>query len=194
MTFPLAWAERLYGLILLTYPRAFRDTYENDLRLLFRELLHDPDVGRMQLMGLMLRDLGRGIASPERLPSRELIVRSAIYGMLTVGFAIAARAFHPGLYLGFSVVPIPFIAYIPAAFWGARIAGTFSDGMWVCVVMGLVSSTMVLWDKLLFNNFPFYDTWSFALSMLMVAAFCIVPAMIGAAAGSASSPVRAPRT
>jgi hypothetical protein len=194
MTFPLAWAERLYGLILLTYPREFRNAYENEMRLVFRELLNDPTVGWMQLMGLMLRDLGPGIASPERVPSRELVVRSAMYGLLVVGFAIVARAFHPGLYVGFSVVSIPFIAYIPAAFWGARMTGRFSDGMWVCVVMGLVSSTMVLWDKLLFNNFPFYDAMSFIFSMLMGAAFCIVPAMIGSVAGAASSPVRAPRT
>jgi hypothetical protein len=193
MTFPLAWPERLYGLILLTYPREFRDAYEDDMRLVFRELLRDSSVGRMKLAGLMLRDLANGIASAERLPSRRLVVRSAMFGLLTVGFAVAAGAFHPGLDLGFSVLPIPFIAYIPAAFWGARIAGRFSDGMWVCLVMGLVSSTTVLWDKLLFNNFPFYDAGSFALTMLMAAGFCIVPAIIGATAGSVASPVRAPR-
>lgn len=192
MTIPLSWAERLYRLILLTYPREFRNAYENEMRLLFRELLHDPTVGRMQLAGLMLRDLANGIARAERLPSRQLIRRSALYGLLVVGFAIAGGAFHPGLDAGFSVIPIPFLAYIPAAFWGARMTGRFSDGMWVCVVMGAVSSTMVLWDKLLFNDFPFNDAWSFALSMLMAAGFCIVPAMIGSVAGATSSQVRAP--
>jgi len=159
----------------------------------FRELVHDPNIGWMQLAGLMLRDLANGITRPERLPSRQLVFRSAMYGLVIVCFAIAARLFHPGNYLGVSVIPIPFLAYIPAAFWGARISGRFSGGIWVCVVMGAVSSTMVLWDKLLFNNFPFYDAMSFIFSMLIGAAFCVVPAMIGSVAGVASSQVRAPR-
>lgn len=160
---------------------------------MFRELVHDPNIGWMQLAGLMLRDLANGITRPERLPSRQLVFRSAMYGLVIVCFAIAARLFHPGNYLGVSVIPIPFLAYIPAAFWGARISGRFSGGIWVCVVMGAVSSTMVLWDKLLFNNFPFYDAMSFIFSMLIGAAFCVVPAMIGSVAGVASSQVRAPR-
>ena len=183
----------LYEVILRAYPRAFRDAYQEEMRHVFSDLLHDPQVGRAQLARLMLRDLLRGIASPDRLPSRALVARSAAYGLLIVAFSIAARALHAGQDLGFSLTPVPFIAYLPAAFWGARTTGTFSGGMWTCIVMGLVSSTMVLWDKLLFNTFPFYDAWSFALTMSMAAGLCIVPALIGSTAGAASSRGRATR-
>jgi hypothetical protein len=44
---------------------------------------------------------------------------------------------------------------------------------------------MVVWDKLLFGDFPYYDAPSFGLAMLMVAGFCLGPGLIGAIAGSA---------
>ena len=183
----------LYELVLLAYPRRVREAYGAEMRLVFRDLLRDPGVGRIQLAGMMLRDLAHGVMQPEHLPSRRLVAESAMFGLIVVAFAIAARALHPGVYLGFSIAPIPFIAYLPAAFWGARRSGTFSGGVWVCLIMGLVSSTTVLWDRLLFGTFPFYDAWSFALGMLMAAGLCILPALVGSAAGAVSSPGRAPR-
>jgi hypothetical protein len=187
MTFPLSWPERLYGLILFVYPRTFRDQYEHEMRVVFRDLLCDPSVGGLQLAAIMLRDLTHGLARLERLPPRSLAARSAIYGLLIVAFSIAAQVLHPGSYLGVSVVPVPFVAFIAAGFCGARTTGTFTGGMWTCLVIGLVASTTVLWDKVLFGIFPFYDAWSFALSILMMAGFCIGPGIIGSIAGSATS-------
>jgi hypothetical protein len=180
----------LYELILRTYPVGFRHAYEHEMRLVFRDLLHDPSVGGLQLAGIMLRDLANGLARPERLPSRALVARSAMYGLIVVAFSIGAQVLHPGAYLGVSMVPVPFIAFIAAGFWGARTTGAFSGGMWTCLVIGVVASTMMLWDKLLFGIFPFYDAWSFALSMLMLAGFCIVPGVIGSIAGTATNPGR----
>ena len=71
--------------------------------------------------------------------------------------------------------------------------GTFAGGMWTCLVIGLVASTTVFWDKILFGIFPFYDAWSFALGMLMEAGFCIGPGIIGSIAGAATNPDRATR-
>ena len=184
MTFPLSWPERLYGLVMMSYPRAFRRQYETDMRVLFRELLRDPEVGRLQLAGMMLRDLGNGAARPEHFPSRRQAAQSAAFGLSIVVFSIAAQLFHPGAYLGVSLVPVPFIAFIAAAFWGARRTRSFAGGMWVAVIIGVVASTMVLWDWLLFASFPFYDVYSFVLAMLMVAGFCLGPAIIGAIAGA----------
>ena len=163
------------------------------MRLVFRDLLHDPSVGGMQLAEIMLRDLANGLAWPERLPSRSLAARSVMFGLIIVAFSITAQVWHPGDYLGVSIVPVPFLAFIAAGFWGARTTGTFAGGIWVCLIIGLVSSTMVLWDKLLFGIFPFYDAWSFAMSMVMAAGFCIVPGIIGSIAGASTSPGRATR-
>jgi hypothetical protein len=180
----------LYDLILWTYPRKFRHAYEREMRLAFRDLLHDPSVGRMMLAGIMLRDLANGLARPERLPSSVLAARSLIYGLIIVAFLIAAQLLQPGVYLGF---PVPVIAFIFAAFWGARTTGTFAGGMWACVIIGVVSSTMVLWDKLFFGIFPFPDAWSLASGMLMAAGFCVVLGIIGSVAGTAVNRGRATR-
>jgi hypothetical protein len=60
--------------------------------------------------------------------------------------------------------------------------------MWFAAIMGAVASSMVLWDKVFFGAFPFYDVFSFALAMLMQAGFCIAPAIIGSIAGAATAP------
>jgi hypothetical protein len=141
----------------------------------------------------MVRDLAHGLARPERLPSRALVVRSSMYGLIIIAFSLAAQGLHPGAYIGVSVTPVPFIAFTAAGFWGARRTDTFTGGMWTCLIIGLVSSTTVLWDKLLFGIFPFYDAWSFLLGLLMAAGFCIVPGIIGSIAGAAASRDRATR-
>lgn len=188
MRFPLRWPERLYGLVLLAYPRAFRSRYEHEMRLVFRDLLHDEDFSRRRLARVMIADLVAGLTTPERLPSRDLVTTGVLYGTLIVAFSLAARAWHPGLYLGVPLVPVPFLAFTFAGFWGARRTRSVAGGMWVAVIMGAVASSMVLWDKLLFNNFPFPDLYMFSLSMLMGVALCIGPAIIGSIAGAAGAP------
>ena len=181
----------LYELILRAYPRAFRDECGDQLRSVFSDLLRDPHLSRSQLAALMLRDLANGLGRPEHRPSRDIVSQSVLFGLIIVAFSIAARAWHPGQYLGFSIVPIPFIAYVPAAFWGARRSASFAGGIWVCVIMGAVSSTMVLWDWLLFGAFPFPDAYTFGMAMLMGVGFCIAPAAIGSIAGSVTAGSRA---
>jgi len=188
MTFPLSFTERLYGLVLLAYPRQFRATYENEMRLVFRDLLRDESVSRWALARLMAVDLIAGLGRRERLPSGDLVKHSLLYGLFIVASSIAAEAWHPGLYVGVPLVSVPFVLFIPAAFWGARRARSFAGGMWVAAIMGAVSSTMVAWNWLLFGSFPFYDAVSFVLAMALMAAFCLGPAVIGAIAGAATMP------
>ena len=116
-----------------------------------------------------------------------------MYGLIIIAFSLAAQTLNPGAYIGMSVTPVPFIAFTAAGFWGARATGMFAGGMWTCLIIGLVSSTTVLWDKVLFGVFPFYDAWSFVLAMLIAAGFCIVPGTIGSIAGAATSRGRATR-
>jgi len=188
MTFPLSFAERLYGLVMLTYPRAFRLQYETEMRLVFRELLNDRDVSRWQIVRMMVVDAIAGLVRPERIPSSDAVKHGVLFGLMTVAFSIAAQAWHPGAYVGVPLVPVPFLAFLFAAFWGARRTRSFGGGMTVALVMGAISSTMLLWDKLLFGLFPFYSVYDFALNFAMVASFCLVPGLIGAIAGTATAP------
>ena len=188
MRFPLTWPERLYGLVLLTYPRSFRDAYEHEMRMVFRDLLRDDTVSRWRLLRLAAGDLVAGGTRPEHLPSRELVTESVLFGLVIVVFCILAQEWHPGAYLGFSMVPVPFIAYIPAAFWGSRRTRSFAGGMWVAAIVGLVSSCTIFLDWLLFGLFPFYSFHDFFLAMLLTAAFCLGPAVVGAIAGAATAP------
>ncbi len=189
MTFPLSFAERLYGFVLLAYPRPFRARYENEMRLVFRDLLADQNISRRHIARLMAVDLIAGLTLPERLPRADLVKTSVLYGLLIVAISIASQAWHPGLYIGVPVVAVPFLLFLPAAFWGARSTRSFAGGIWVAVIMGGVSSTMVAWDWLLFGLFPFYDVLSLTLAMVMTAGFCIGPAIIGAIAGVATAPL-----
>jgi hypothetical protein len=186
--FPLSWPERIYGLVLVLYPRSFRQAYEHEMRRVFRDLLHDPDTGAWRLTRMVAGDIAAGVLRVEHLPNRDIAERSALFGLLVVLFALLVRSLHPGAYLGFTLAPVPFIAFIPAGFWGARHTRTFSGGMWTGLIMGAVSSTTIYFDAALFHNFPFYDPFSFVLSMLIASGLCIVPTAIGAIAGAAVSP------
>jgi hypothetical protein len=186
--FPLTWPERLYGLVLLTYPRSFRRQYEHEMRLVFRDLLHDKGFSRWQLAQAVMADLVAGITARARLPTADLVKTSVFYGLLIVAFSMAARAWHPGQYLGVPMTSVPFLVFIFAGFWGARRTRSFAGGMWVAVIIGAVSSTMVLWDKLLFDDFPFPDLYTFSMSMLLTIGFCVGPAILGSIAGAATAP------
>jgi len=185
VTFPLAWPEKLYGLILLAYTRRFRERHEHEMRLVFRELLHDASYSRARLVRLVLIDLVNGLRSPDRLPSRDLVLWSGFFGVLIVVFSISAQIFHPGRYLGFPVVAAPFVAFIGAGFWGSRRTHSIAGGMCTCLVIGLVASSMLLWDKLLFGFWYYPDSFSFVMSIAMQAAFCLLPGLVGALIGAA---------
>lgn len=187
MRFPLSWPERLYGLVFLVYPKSFRDTYEHEMRRVFRELLHDGETSRPRLIRMAAGDLVAGILRPEHLPTRDMVEKSVLYGLLIVAFSIAALALHPGASIDLALIPVPFIAFIPAAFWGSRRSASFAGGIWVALIVGTVSSSTVFFDWMLFGSFPFNSLYDFVLAMLLAAAFCLGPAVIGAVAGAATA-------
>ncbi len=178
--------ERIYGLVLLAYPREFRLRHHDAMRMVFADLTSEPGMSRRRLAAVIARDAVSGLVLRARAGG-AITLRAAFFGLIVVGSSIAASALHPGRYLGFSVIPIPFLAFIAAGFWGARTYRSCAAGLWVCVVMGAVSGTMVFWDWLLFRVFPFPDAYSFLLTVVIEAAFCMVPGAIGAIAGRAAA-------
>jgi hypothetical protein len=51
------WAERIYGLVVALYPRTFRERYGPAMRLVFHDLLQDPDMPAWRIWLSVLRDL-----------------------------------------------------------------------------------------------------------------------------------------
>ena len=57
---------------------------------------------------------------------------------------------------------------------------SFSGGIALALLTGLIAAASVLGDYVLFHLLPFHNVYDFAMSMAMVASFCLVPAGLGA--------------
>jgi 2TM domain-containing protein len=54
---PRRWAEQIYGLVVALYPKTFRERYGPAMRLVFQDLLHDPEMPLWRIWFSVLRDL-----------------------------------------------------------------------------------------------------------------------------------------
>lgn len=60
-------------------------------------------------------------------------------------------------------------------------SSSFSGGITLALLTGLVAAASVLGDYVLFNSMPFHNLYEFVLSMAMAGSFCLAPATLGAA-------------
>lgn len=116
----------------------------------------------------------------------SVVRRGVLLGCLMLDIWIIGRTLHPGLYLGIPLVATPFLFFLVVGFIGARMSSTFSGGIALAFLTGLVSSASVLGDYLLFNILPFHSPYEFVLSMAMAGTFCLAPATVGAALARAA--------
>jgi hypothetical protein len=77
--------------------------------------------------------------------------RGVLFGCLVLDMWIIGRTLHPGLYLGVPLVATPFLFFMVVGFVGARMSGSFSGGIALAVLTGLVSAASVLGDYVLFH-------------------------------------------
>lgn len=168
-----AWPLWIYRVVIATYPRCFRKEYAAEMRMVFNDLLLD--IPPRDLALRVLQDLSGGIHM-----NLYFLRRGVLFGCLVLDMWIIGRTLHPGLYLGVPLVATPFLFFIVVGFVGARMSGSFSGGIALAVLTGLVSAASVLGDYVLFHLLPSHNGYDFALSMAMVASFCLVPAGLGA--------------
>jgi hypothetical protein len=168
-----AWRPWIYRLVIATYPRRFRKEYAAEMRMVFNDLLID--IPRWDLALRVLQDLSGGIHM-----NGYFIRRGVLFGCLVLDMWIIGRTWHPGLYLGVPLVATPFLLFIVVGFVGARMSGSFSGGIVLALLTGLIATASVLGDYVLFHLLPFHNVYDFAMSMAMVASFCLVPAGLGA--------------
>jgi hypothetical protein len=175
-----AWARYFYGLVLTLYPKAFREEFGAEMRLVFRELAQDPTIRPIDLAWRAVQDLCGGVAMlRDRKPNTAVVRWSAMFGCAVLVMWITGRTLHPGHYVGVPLIATPFLLFVLVGFIGARITKTFSGGLWAGFLTGLISAISVPGDLVLFHSFPFYDVLSFALSMAMAASFCMFPTVAG---------------
>lgn len=168
------WPRWIYSLVIATYPRRFREEYASEIRMVFNDLLLDVRPSDLALR--VLGDLWGGIRM-----NGSFIRRGVLLGCLVLDMWIIGRTLHPGLYLGIPLVATPFLFFIVVGFIGARMSSSFSGGIALALVTGLVSAASVLGDYLLFNFLPFHNFYEFVLSMGMAGSFCLSAATVGAA-------------
>jgi len=168
------WERWMYSLVIATYPRRFRDEYASEMRSVFNDLMLD--VRRSDLALRLLKDLWGGIRM-----NGSFVRRGVLLGCLVLDMWIVGRTLHPGLYLGIPLVATPFLFFIVVGFTGAWMSSSFSGGITLALLTGLISAFSVLGDYLLFNFLPFHNLYEFVLSMAMVGSFCLAPATLGAA-------------
>jgi len=165
------WVESAYALLVDTFPRRFRSEYGESMKLVFRELLDDPEVSKADLLRRALGD--------------------ARYA--TGGILLGALLGFPVLLIWY-VVRSDVVPYDPAAaYWqilllflasgfvGRLRSGTVVGGLMAGFVAGAVSALVVPGEYWLFPPGLSRDWLGFVLSWAFAAAF--VMAIVAAGAG-----------
>jgi len=164
------WAERAYALLVATFPKSIRDQHGAEMRLVFRDLLRDPEVRTLDLATRVLGDM------------RYLI------GGASIGALFGIEALAIWLIVRSDVVPfgradgmwLIVLLFVAAGLAGTLRSGTVAGGLWTGFVAGLVSALTVPGEYWLFQNASFYDVFSFAAMSALEGALVIFLAGIGA--------------
>jgi hypothetical protein len=165
--------RRLYAVVVSLFPRQLRNNYGADMKLLFADMLDDPDVSRWRIWRGILGDLAN-LTGGLRL--------GAVFGFLVVLMWLANRSIDVGARDPGSAGPLGLIAllFVAVGFIGSRRSGTFAGGIMTGFTAGLISALTVPGDYLLFGIFPFYDMMSFVFTMAISAAVVMLLATAGA--------------
>ncbi len=165
------WADRLYGSVVALYPWRFRKEYGEEMKLVFNDMVIDPEVSRKRVWLSVIRDIANLTGGGLGL--------GALFGALVVLIWFVGRSDIVPLdtTLGLGLIALLFVA---AGFTGAWRSGTIAGGIWVGFGAGLVSAVTVPGDYLLFRNFPFYDLMSLVFTMATSAAIAML--FVGAGA------------
>jgi hypothetical protein len=199
------WPERIYGLVVALYPRAFRERYGAPMRLVFRDLLEDSQVPSRRIWLGVLGDLRSSLLrehaanfrgglsmTRDRLLSDAVIRSGALFGCAVLLIWITFRSFH--LFGGSETNPqgwamvrdflrllAPWLLFASAGYVGARAGGTFSGGLKAGLVTGAIASLAIPGDYLLFHMWlPGGVT-----AWVIVLAACTAVAMFFTAIGAA---------
>lgn len=164
------WAERAYAILVAMYPRAIRDEHGTEMKLVFHDLLRDPEERTPDLMRRVLGDLRYLIGGASL---------GALFGILILAIWFIVRS---------DVVPFGreegawFIALLFAAagFAGRLRSGTVAGAIWTGFLTGLISGLTVPGDYWLFHNSPFYDAFSFVAMSALETAVVMFLVVIGA--------------
>ncbi len=167
------WAERAYALMVAMYPKSFRDQYGDDVRLVFSDLLHDPEVRKL--------DLVRRVRGDMRYLNGGGLLLGIAFGSLVVLIWLANRSIDIGARDPGTVVPLALIAllFVAVGFIGSRRSGRFTGGIRMGFTAGVVSALTMPGDYLLFHSFPFYDVKDFVLTYGIAAAIVMFFVSIG---------------
>jgi hypothetical protein len=164
------WAERAYALLVAMYPKSIRDQHSAEMRLVFRDLLRDPEVQMLDLARRVLGDM------------RYLIGGAfigALFGIeaLAIWFIVRSDIVPFGRLDGIWLIALLFVG---AGLTGTLRTGTVAGGLWTGLVAGIVSALTVPGEYWLFHNAPFYDVFSFVAMSALEGALVMFLAGIGA--------------
>jgi hypothetical protein len=173
------WEQRLHGLVIALHPRAFRDEFGEEMRIVMKDLLEDPDVTRRRVWLAMLGDLGNAMNGGVKL--------GVISGVVILAICVANRAVDlgaadPSPNISFAVIALILIA---AAYSGTRRGGLLR-GIGVGVVAGAVSSLSFAADYLF--GFRWFSDPMFVGVLIMVDRRRHEPRPARRADGPASAP------
>lgn len=153
------WTDRVYALVVACYPRTVRKEYAAAMKLLLHDMLEDPRTPKHRVWRAVLNDAANLVGG-----LRFGSLQGAFFGVLVVLTWYVGRSdiLPLDLSVGLALISALFVA---AGFAGAQHSGTLAGGIWVGLVAGLVSTSTVPGDYVLFHNFPFYDPRSFVFTM-----------------------------
>jgi hypothetical protein len=157
------------------YPKSIRDRHGAEMRLVFRDLLRDPEVQTLDVARRVLGDM------------RYLIGGAfigALFGTeaLAIWFIVRSDIFPFGRLDGIWLIALLFVA---AGLAGTLRTGTVAGGLWTGFVAGSISALTVPGEYWLFHNASFYDVFSFvamsalegALVMFLAGTGAVLPAL-----------------
>ena len=168
------WADRVFALVVACYPRTIRKEYAAAMKLLLHDMLEDPGTAKRRVWTAVLNDAANLVGG-----LRFGALQGAFFGVLVVLTWYVGRSdvLPLDVSVGLALISALFVA---AGFVGARRSGTLAGGIWVGLVGGLVSTSTVPGDYVLFHNFPFYDPMSFVFTMAISAGVVMFFVIFGA--------------
>jgi hypothetical protein len=201
-------AERVYGLVVALYPRAFRERHGPAMRLVFRDLLDDPEISAWRIWLSVLGDLRGSVLhehlanlmgglsmTRERFLSSALVRSGAMFGCAVLLIWITFRSFH--LFGGGASSPqgwdvvrdnlrlaAPWLLFVSAGYVGARTSGTFSGGIRAGLVAGAIAALTIPGDYVLFHREIPGGVVPTAFVLLASSAVAMFFAAVGAALGT----------
>jgi hypothetical protein len=163
------------------------------MRLVFQDLLQDPDMPAWRIWLSVLRDLrgsflhehlanltgGRSMTR-HQLPSSALLRRGAVFGCAIVLIWITFRALQVGAWLGSPSLLVPWLLFAPAGYVGARTTGKFGGGIWAGLVAGLIALLTIPGDYVLFHRVLPGGVVPTILTLTAAAAVAMIFAAVGA--------------